>query len=51
MKLPRSSIERFESLARSLYGLRTGSLGEFGFRVGDINSVLIANTEYCGPRS
>jgi len=38
-------------LARSLYGLRTGSLGEFGFRVGDINSVLIANTEYCGPRS
>jgi hypothetical protein len=36
MKLPRSSLERFESLARSLYGLRRG------FRVGDINSVLKA---------
>jgi hypothetical protein len=36
MKLPWSSLERFESLARSLYGLRRG------FRVGDINSVLKA---------
>jgi hypothetical protein len=36
MKLPRSSVERFESLAGSLYGLRRG------FRVGDINSVLKA---------
>jgi hypothetical protein len=36
MKLPRSSVERFKSLARSLYGLRRA------LRVGDINSVLKA---------
>jgi hypothetical protein len=36
VKLARSSIERFESLAANLYGLRRG------FRVGDINSVLQA---------
>jgi hypothetical protein len=36
MNLPRSSVERFESLARTLHGLRRA------FRVGDINSVLKA---------